>query len=368
MGRISTHSILISLSLLISPAFAGESDEPEAPTPASIGSPKSTEALLQTAAQSTEPEGAIQAWTELAQRDEPNVLPLLFKAFDEAKSLDDPAALNAAIEAVQHAAQQTGGSEKILEHISKRPSETASTAKRRMIEMLKRIDTHASRSLLIPFLSEADAEVKCAAINAVEFSESPEVLLLLTNALDSKDVRVCKDTALALGRCKCIAALPKLIELLASKDAGVKTNAAWACKAITAQQFSSSTEAGAWLKKETLESDENFARLKEQFQNGNPELTPLAIEELCDFSLLRDNLIEELSKHVNDSVVRIKASVCEALGHTVRSSNVLTILVAKLRDPSKVVAATAWRALKHLTGKEFPNGYAAWNEWLRVHG
>src|SRR5437762_1183288 len=115
-------------------------------------------------------------------------------------------------------------------------------------------------------MDESAADVRSSAINTLDFTQSPQVLTVLMRLTASPDGELKKAAILALGRCKSIEALPKLIPLIESSERGVKTDADWAIHNITGKSFASASAAQQWFESEKKNGAENVKVLLDQLK------------------------------------------------------------------------------------------------------
>lgn len=361
--RSAVTALLLVLSSL---SGCGEDEEP---VQAPVASKADLTEFIKVLEQPGEVEQHSAAWKKVEEQGQPGNLDELLGVLEHSAALDNPDLLALAIEALVRFAEKhhkaTDASHLVIEH---RPN-ASTTAKRRMIALLKALDTSASRVAIYAFLNDFEIEIRCVAVQAIDFTESDAVLSTLKENLTTADMSLRKDSALALGRIKYVGAIEDLIELLDSSDKGLKANAAWALQTITRQPFPDKAAAKRWYQEEKAREENNVALLAEQVRSGNPKFAPLAALELTKMTIERQKAIDALTAGLDTEDVRLRAAICEALGKTVRSGQVLKALVERLNDPSGVVTTTAWRALKALTGKELPKEPEAWGKFVaRIAG
>lgn len=336
---------------------------------AALGAKDSVPALVKLSKSTESHEIAQECWKAVGQLAGPSSLPELMFVFDTPLDLPFTQLVVhvAAMKAISEIAQRENGPEQFVDLVEVQRHRAATQAKLRMIEILEKLDTSGSRRLVLAFMSDADAKVQRVALSAIHRADFPQVATMLKGFLASPDVALKKEGILVLGRCKSMAVMPALMELLDSKEAGIKPTAKWALQNITGRTFDSAAEAKQWWDAEKADGEERFRALADQVKAG-PPLAPLAIEDLSKMVCMREKLEPVLSPCFSQTDFRVRASACDALTKGAPSLKVFGLLIERLRDASDVVRGTAWRALRQLSGQKLPNEYTAWNQWLQKRG
>lgn len=334
-----------------------------------LNASESVSVLGQLAKATILPEVAQESWKAIGKLATPAAFPgLLFileapRDMPHAQLLAQVAAMNALAEI----AQRYGGAEAFVAQCDVLFEKATPTGKLRMLEILQKIDTAASRNVLTLLLKDSDTDVQRVAASAVARADSPEMMSFVQALLASPNPLVKKEAILALGRCKSPGAMPALIEQLNSTDAGTKANAKWAIQNITGRAFNSAGEAKSWLESETISGEESMKVLLEQLKSGPPALMPLAIEDLGKLVCVREKVEPALRPLLAHNDFRVRAAACGAIGQASPSPKAIGLLISKLHDSSDVVRTTAWRSLVQMTGQKLPNDYEIWSKWLQKH-
>jgi HEAT repeat protein len=354
------------------PGAGGAENTSAASLSAPIAAPKNEALakLVQAAFSDSDYPAAQEAWREIGKIATPQDLPLLLPIMHNSQDIwkQKLATQGVAMAALTQIGKKEGGVRKFVEHFTNMRLTASPICKMRMIEVLKNLDLNEGRNFLASLIDDPSPAVQVAAIRVLDYSDSPHTLRLLNDLLSTPDLGLKKETMLALGRSKDLASAPKFIAFLDDKEPSVRDSARYALRNITGRNFDSSTLAKLWWDAEQNDSEENFKVLVEQLKNGPPQLAPLAIEELGKCVLQRDRVHEVLLPCLASFDFRVRAAACGVLGEMPASPKLLNTLVATLQDQSEIVAATAWRSLKHLTGQKLPNQYPVWSEWFQNQG
>ena len=291
----------------------------------------------------------------------PSLVPLLELPEDRDHFEEQFKTTDAARAALVALARKNGGPSALQNHFSLVWPNAGESAKIRMIEVLRDVDSRETREMLSTCLiTEMSSEVKKAVVCAFGYSNQPVVLNMLTGLLSSGEPGLKKEAIMALGRARYVPALPQLFGLIDCQEEGVRGNVLWALRNITGRPFESADQAKQWLDTQKQEEGKQFKTLTGKLTTVAPESLPLVVEQLGGLVLMRQEVEQAILPYVNSEDFRVRAAVCASLGGTGN----LAVLVAKLRDSSKVVSFTAWRALQDATGKQLPRDYAQWQDWL----
>jgi len=315
-------------------------------------------------------EEAEEAWTALGQLAGPEVIGNLMFILET--PLDMPyrklVVQVAAMKALTDISAREGGSIEFVQLCSKRRMKASPAERLHMVEVLQKLDTNGSRNLLLSLLSDPDANVKRVTLAAITRADDPQLIGKVLTFLTSPNPQLKKEAVLALGRCKSLASVPALINLIDSSDSGMRATVIGALRSITGRAFASTDNAKLWIEAETADGEQRLAVMQDMLKNESLILAPMLVEEIGKLVLLRDKETMHLRSLANHTNFRVRAAACTVLGQATPNLQTIGILIGKLGDSSEVVTASAWRSLKSMTGQTLPNKYEAWNQWFMKRG
>jgi len=140
-----------------------------------------------------------------------------------------------------------------------------------------------------------------------------------------------------------------------------------ALRAVTGLTFGPEPKRwGAWLK----ECEEKRARLPELYgllSSSKPRERLQALRELS--GIPGSDVIERVQRHLGDPSPMVRIGACDALTQ-LGARDAVEQIVPLLGDTAKGVKESAHRALRVLTGRQFPldEGAAPWLRWLEKQG
>lgn len=299
----------------------------------------------------------------------PGASPGLLQALEAGiKNQDLASAVERAL--MKFAQEKEDGERRLLNDLQTKFSNASAPLKLRIVELLQLSDTAQAEALLVACLSENSPALRCAAMDALERRRAGRTAQaamfgVLRNGVPDEKKQAC----ITLGQLKYVPAIPELIKLLASTESGLSENALWALRNITGLSGGANPESWtSWLNNAQENNQRDLALLIGEVKSGPAKFRPLVVEEMAKFVLLQDKVIVAVLGFLNDPDFRVRAAACDVLSQTSPSSQTCARLIEKLRDSSDVVAASAWRALKQLTGQNLPNKYDEWSHWFRKHG
>lgn len=335
-----------------------------------LGAKEAVPVLINVAFKSADQEVAREAWVALGDLAAVSDLPALLPILDAPRELawKKLYAQKAAVAALAAISSRPGAAAKVVELITAKRFNSSPISRIRQIDLLGTVHNSAARNLLCTFFEDGDADVKRTAIDTVDFVESTTLRNELVRLLDSPDTLLQKAAILCVGRSGMISTVPKLVTLLDSKAGGVKDNASWSLARLIGKKFSSAEDARLWLNTELQSGDAKFERLKQQLTTVSVREMPLVIEDLSKLALQREKVTALLMPLLQHKEPRVRAAACEALSQSSAAFQTLRSLVFCLRDPSDMVAASAWRALKELSREQLPRSPEVWQKWLDAHG
>jgi HEAT repeat protein len=190
-----------------------------------------------------------------------------------------------------------------------------------------------------------------------------DVAARLRTALRRDDPTLRANVARALGRMKDASSFESLLALLKDRDPAVTRTAQWALREISGQSRKLEPEEWqgwyeaelSWWKEEgqgwlEMLDPEDSARLSE------------ALRELLAHPLARDGVADALGSSLSALDPAAKLVACGAL-ERLGSRRAVPALVECLFDPSEELRATAWRALRSLTGQDLAAEPQLWEAY-----
>jgi HEAT repeat protein len=215
----------------------------------------------------------------------------------------------------------------------------------------------AREELLIP----AAAQISRLGVSD-DRSLNEDLAARLRELLDPADASRSRTLCQALGALEDLAAVPQLIDLLASESRGLKSAAHAALERATGLAFPADTlrwmhwlrEERAWM---TREKDDAFRLLRSR---DDGEIAR-AIHEIEAHPLARVELLEALEELLHSRRTSSQLQACAAAGRLERRELVRALIEA-LEDPSTEVVEAAHQALRKVTGFDLPDDPARWRE------
>lgn len=182
--------------------------------------------------------------------------------------------------------------------------------------------------------------------------------------LEAIDAEQRKQAAVAVGRLDDYEAVEGLIELLADRERGVRTNAYWALREITAMTIDADPARWRlWFDDETGWWAQEAHGLLAYLDHPDSAEVCRAINECATKRLFRRELTAPLLpmlRHPDPTVVRAACSALFAL----RAADAAPAMVGVLERPETEVRAHAHAMLAGLTGRELPAEPEAWRAAL----
>jgi len=241
----------------------------------------------------------------------------------------------------------------------------------RTLPLLSGIDNRDTDLLLLRCLSNDSSEIRASAIHNLTgsgISRSTVDVLVMRLASSSEDSLVLKEAAYALGRLKRSEAIFALVPLLKHADEPVQRASLWALRNITRQKFENDTTRWElWLEGQSKFSHSEFEALTSEFYAGPHDLRPVLLEEMENFPLLRKNVAAFALTVLRHPDFTVRSAACNLLAQA-GDFEAVPSLITSLLDPKLEVSASAWRALRALTGQKLCNRFADWDAWLRNRG
>ncbi len=178
-----------------------------------------------------------------------SALPALLEVLDRPgdASIEQLKAQRAALTDLKAIARTPEGGQALAELLRAPNENSAVSGKLLRIELLAAIPLKLARDLNYALMIDFDSQIRCAAINALDFTQLTTALAQLDDLLDSPDVELKKAAILALGRCRRLEAAPKLITLLDDANPGIKGNATWALQRFFGRRFNCTADAQNWF-------------------------------------------------------------------------------------------------------------------------
>jgi HEAT repeat protein len=233
--------------------------------------------------------------------------------------------------------------------------------------------TRAVRSLqllprLLASVPKLDAIVLIEIGNVARAVETPLGDAALTRVrmyLTSNQSEQRKQAAVALGRLDDYDSIDPLIELLLDEERGVRTNAYWALREITAMTINAEPNRWRmWFSDETGWWAEQAPELLAYLNDSDTAEVCRALNECGRKRLFRRQLTPELIpllRHEDTTVVRATCSALFALRATEAAADMIEVL----DHPDFGVRDHAWAMLRGLTGRDdLPPEPRAWREAL----
>jgi hypothetical protein len=175
------------------------------------------------------------------------------------------------------------------------------------------------------------------------------------------DVQLVRTAALACGHLEDYDALTTLIALLDHEDAGVRDAAYWSLQHVAGVGLPAESQRWQiWLRGEEEWFAQQARILFEDLRHRDPARVVRALNELSGRRFQRDLIAREIAAALAQGQPEIRRSACAALGR-LGSPAAIADLVRCLEDPSPLLAAQAWAALKLITGADLPAEAEAWS-------
>jgi hypothetical protein len=179
-------------------------------------------------------------------------------------------------------------------------------------------------------------------------------------AVNPERPETCGALLLALGELRDYEAVPLLIEILASADAGLSGNALWALRRITDLNFPALPERwSAWYESELVWFTREQDFVLRDLHSGSPSAAAAAARTISERRLWREELALELMAALQRPHPTLRAPICRAL-ERLGVDSVAPELVELLDDEDPASVQAAWRTLTALTGRELPADAMTW--------
>ncbi len=178
--------------------------------------------------------------------------------------------------------------------------------------------------------------------------------------LDSADLQVVREAALASGRLLDDAALPRLVELLDDPRPPVAEAALFALRSITGLTLpAESARWEEWLADEQEWFETQLPATRARLASRDARAVQAGLREIA----LRRTHRLELAAYVEPLLSGTSTDVCIAACRTLATLGAcsrMASLIDCLDDSHAPLAAEAWRALQAITGKSLPGESEAW--------
>ena len=162
-------------------------------------------------------------------------------------------------------------------------------------------------------------------------------------------------------RMRDLEAVPTLIELLGSRDAGVRAAADDALKTVTGLSWRADAAAWAeWYRDEAAWWRHESGACASAIAHADPPQAAAAIRELARHRLHPDVSAAHLRSALQRPERTVLVHACQAYAALPPRDVELDPLVALLHSPEDDVRNAAWRALRRLTGHDLPPEHDAW--------
>ena len=190
-----------------------------------------------------------------------------------------------------------------------------------------------------------------------------EVSKRLRAALRRDEPRLRAAVAHALGRTKDAPSFPALIALLADPDPAVVRAARWALCEISGQtRIGDQAGWQRWLEAEISWWQEAGETRLEALDPRDSTRLSEALRELSMHPLARESVVDVLSSGLSELDPAARRVACLSLAR-LGSRRAVPALIECLFDPEEELRATAWQALRALTGEDLPPEPQVWEAY-----
>jgi hypothetical protein len=170
----------------------------------------------------------------------------------------------------------------------------------------------------------------------------------LALALESDDVQLSREAALALGRAQDFGCCEILVALLEHEDRGLREAALWSLERSTGLSFRGEVRRwGAWLRSETGWFEQELPGLTADLATPEARIALRALAEISVHRYRRHELAQELALALEHEAPEVRAHACLTLARLSSSAAVPSLLHA-LEDPDRRVVLAAHAALREL--------------------
>jgi hypothetical protein len=184
--------------------------------------------------------------------------------------------------------------------------------------------------------------------------------------LHSQDSGVRAASARAVGHLGDIDSMARLIELLDTTSAQVRSESLSSLKQIAGRTFGTDTKRWqSWHLGELAWWRSTWPNLRETLQSSEPAEVAQAMRAVVRRRLFRDQVAEEVSKLLFDPDPILRRLACQSLGQ-LGSEVPLIALMGTLDDPDEEVARSAHQALARLTSLQLPADSNGWRERIGI--
>jgi HEAT repeat protein len=186
----------------------------------------------------------------------------------------------------------------------------------------------------------------------------------LRDYLESRDPRLRRAAAAAVGRLHDVESFSALIELLSDPDAGVRRAAVAALRQLARTTVPSDAEAWSlWYEARVERWERTRESLAARLDSADPSQIMALVQELSEEAFFRDEAALALGELLYERPPEVQVAACVGL-RRLRSAHPVPHLIDSLREPAEEVRQAAWEALRQLTGEDLPADPAAWEELL----
>jgi hypothetical protein len=213
-------------------------------------------------------------------------------------------------------------------------------------------------------------DVVVAQVRLLGAPADPEVRELLGGelqaALATNRPQLVAAACRALGEIEDEDALPQLIELLSSEELTVRESAHWALKRCSRLNLSARADAWTrWYEGQAQWWETRAGKLLENLVDGQRVERLLALEELAEASIYRDEIVEHVAPLLADGDTLIRRRACDAL-RELGMRNAAPALLHALEDSDSEVRIKSRGALEALYGRALPEDPAECRGALRL--
>jgi hypothetical protein len=178
--------------------------------------------------------------------------------------------------------------------------------------------------------------------------------------LDSADLQVVREAALASGRLLDDAALPRLVELLDDPRPPVAEAALFALRSITGLTLpAESARWEEWLAAEQEWFDTQLSATRARLASRDARAVQAGLREIALRRTHRLELAADVEPLLSGTSTDVCIAACRTLA-TLGACSRMASLIDCLDDSHAPLAAEAWRALQAITGKSLPGESEAW--------
>jgi HEAT repeat protein len=152
------------------------------------------------------------------------------------------------------------------------------------------------------------------------------------------------------------------IDELADESEPLRSAAHWSLSALSRLTYPAEPEPWqVWWDAELTWFDERYDALLDDLGSADPGEVSNALRELATRRIRRHEIAAQIEPLLEDERAPVRKLACDALNE-LGSTNALAALTRALRDEDPEVAGAAWRALEHLSGRNYAQDSIEWDE------